>query len=166
MNESAGNVATRFGASTWTADALDALGVDQLALIAFDASLPQASEWDVGTGSPYSAAAWEFFRFARNLGFNAIQFGPQGAVSRSNPSPYDGTAFSRNTLAIALDDLAAPASDGGWGALAGDEVEQSLRSRPSTAEHRVAHTFAFDTMSELLARTAARCSLSPHRTRL
>lgn len=142
-------------ASPWTAEALEVLDVDQLALIVFDASLPGAESWDTGSGSPYSSTAWDFFRFARELGFNAVQFGPQGAVSRSNPSPYDGTAFSRNPMAIALEQLASPARDGGWELLSAEDVQAVLRERPAGVEQRVAHTFAYDSIAALLAKATA-----------
>src|SRR5690606_15682950 len=101
--------------SEWLSEALTVAGVDQLALVAFDSALPQAETWDTGAGSPYSAVAWSFFRFVRGLGFNAIQFGPQGAITRDNPSPYDGAAFSGNPLSLAFDALALAPADGGMG---------------------------------------------------
>ena len=81
--------------------ALSLLGIDNLLLGIHDAALPSRAEEDIGRGSPYSHGAAEFFRFVRGLGFDGIQFGPQGLTSPGNPSPYDGTLFSRNPLSLA-----------------------------------------------------------------
>ena len=58
-------------------------------------------EEDLGRGTPYSDGAAEFLKFARSLGFNGIQLGPQGITTRANSSPYDGSFFSRNPLSLA-----------------------------------------------------------------
>lgn len=127
----------------WRRHALVALDVRRLALIVFDAALPRDPGSDWGAGSPYTEAARDVFRYAAELGFNAIQLGPQGAPSRDNPSPYDGTIFSRNPLALdpgwLLDD--AP----GLPLIEPSEVEQQLEGGPENLEHCVAHGFAFDT---------------------
>ncbi len=81
--------------------ALQLLGIENLLLGVHDAALPSRAEEETGRGSPYSAGSAEFFRFVRELGFDGIQFGPQGLTSPDNPSPYDGTFFSRNPLSLA-----------------------------------------------------------------
>jgi 4-alpha-glucanotransferase len=93
-------------------------------------------------------------RFAHDLGFSALQLGPQGAVSRDNASPYDGTAFSRNPLSIALHELVQPAAEGGLELLDCERVERRLSACPGT--ERTQHRFAFDAQRELLGEAYAR----------
>lgn len=81
--------------------ALRLLGIDNFLLGIHDAALPSLAEEDIGRGSPYSRGAAEFFQFVRRLGFDGIQFGPQGMTAPDNPSPYDGTFFARNPLSLA-----------------------------------------------------------------
>lgn len=138
----------------WVHRALETLGIDRFALIVFDSALPRDDAWDVGTGSPYSNLGRDVLALARTLGFNGIQLGPQGAVSRDFPSPYDGTAFSRNPLSIALETLEDALDAPGGPLLGADEVESVLRARPSDAERRVHHAFAYDAQSTLLATAA------------
>ena len=85
--------------------ALAALNVRNLVLSIHDPSFPSAPGEDTGRGSPYSEGGMGFLEFARELGFNGIQLGPQGQTSEDNPSPYDGTLFSRNVLNVALGEL-------------------------------------------------------------
>lgn len=86
--------------------ALDLLGVDRMVLAIHDQSFPSLPEEENGRGSPYSAGGKEFAQFLSELGFNAIQLGPQGKTARTNPSPYDSTLFSKNELSISLYSLA------------------------------------------------------------
>ncbi len=88
------------------ADALARLGVDHLALAIHDASFPSRPDEDIGRGTPYGEGAGDFLRFARELGFNVIQLGPQGRTSAVNASPYDGTLFARSELSLSLSALA------------------------------------------------------------
>ncbi|MGE5186037.1 MAG: 4-alpha-glucanotransferase [Acidobacteriota bacterium] len=78
------------------AEKLARLGVRRLLLAIFDASFPSDPDEDLGRGSPATRAAERLFAYARALGFTGIQLGPQGQTARGNPSPYDGTIFSRN----------------------------------------------------------------------
>ncbi len=162
----------------WQREALNALDVERLALIVFDAALPREADWDFGTGSPYSALAWSFFRYVRGLGFNGIQFGPQGLVSREFPSPYDSAAFSRNPLCLALDELPQSETLGSVGPdfasslvrVARDGASERgldslleaapLRSEPETTHHRVAFDCQSLVLTELGAqlRERSRCS--------
>ena len=107
------------------ADALQRCGVTRLVLAIHDASFP-AGDDDVGRGTPYSAAGRDFLRFARQLGFTDVQFGPQGWISRANPSPYDAMIFSRNPLAIALGPLWTE-SAGDWRTVVGAVPAESAR---------------------------------------
>ncbi|OGR16933.1 MAG: hypothetical protein A2X81_11395 [Desulfobacterales bacterium GWB2_56_26] len=88
--------------------ALKALGIRNFLLGVHDAALPSLAEEDLGRGSPYSAGAAGFFKFARSLGFTGIQLGPQGITTPGNLSPYDGTWFSRNPLSLAPLTLTRP----------------------------------------------------------
>lgn len=81
--------------------ALKALGIDNLLLGIHDAAFPSLPEEDTGRGSPYSDGAADFLGFVQSLGFNGLQFGPQGITTQANSSPYDGTIFSRNPLSLA-----------------------------------------------------------------
>jgi 4-alpha-glucanotransferase len=86
-------------------DALRVLGIERLALGVHDANFPGHPDEDVGTGTPNGRGADDFFRFSAELGFDTIQLGPQGETSESDSSPYNGSAFSRRTLSIALGPL-------------------------------------------------------------
>ena len=89
--------------------ALRALGVRNLVLGIHDPAFPGLPGDDVGRGSPYSRGAEQLFQLAAELGFSGVQLGPQGQTSLINPSPYDGTIFSRSVLSIALRELCEPA---------------------------------------------------------
>ena len=78
------------------------LGVKRLLLAIHDVSFPADPDEDIGRGSPATKAAARLFGYARALGFTGIQLGPQGQTTRGNPSPYDGTIFSRNIASIGL----------------------------------------------------------------
>lgn len=86
--------------------ALRLLGKRRLVLSIHDGSYPSAPGQDLGRGSPYSRGAADFLRFCADLGFDGVLFGPQGQTSRVNPSPYDGTLFSRSVLSLDLFSLA------------------------------------------------------------
>jgi 4-alpha-glucanotransferase len=116
--------------------ALQRLGIRAFVFAIHDASFPAVPGADTGRGSPYSAAGLRLLRFARALGFNAVQFGPQGATSRGNASPYDGTVFSRNTLSIALDRLVDE------GLLQPETLARAARGRQEGAPMRTQHTYA------------------------
>jgi 4-alpha-glucanotransferase len=99
-------------------------------------SFPALPGADTGRGSPYSAAGLRLLRFVRALGFNAVQFGPQGETSWGNASPYDSTIFSRSTLSIALDRLVEE------GLLRPGTLERIVRGRGEGAPMRTQHTYA------------------------
>lgn len=81
--------------------ALQLLGIGNFLLGVHDAAFPSLPEENLGRGSPYSAGAADFFEFAASLGFTGMQLGPQGITTEANPSPYDGSYFSRNPLSLA-----------------------------------------------------------------
>lgn len=86
-------------------EALRLLGIERLILAIHDQSFPSKQNEEIGRGSPYSNGGMEFCRFIHELGFNGVQFGPQGKTTLFNASPYDGTIFSRNELSISIKQL-------------------------------------------------------------
>ncbi|MGQ0505436.1 MAG: 4-alpha-glucanotransferase [Myxococcaceae bacterium] len=89
-------------------DALKRLGIDHLSLVIHDPSFPSTPEEETGRGTPYGRGAEDFLRFARELGFNAIQLGPQGRTSAVNASPYDGSIFANSESSLAIARLGLP----------------------------------------------------------
>ncbi|MDD2541667.1 MAG: hypothetical protein PHH28_11580, partial [Desulfuromonadaceae bacterium] len=83
-------------------EALRRLDKTDLLLAVHDASFPGIESEDTGRGSPYGDGGQALALFARSLGFTGLQLGPQGQTSSVNPSPYDGTLFSRNILSLDL----------------------------------------------------------------
>lgn len=121
------------------------LGIDRFALQVHDASFPMDPEEDLGRGSPYSHGAERFFRFAANLGFDAIQLGPRGMTGRGNPSPYDGTIFSRNPLDLPLLRLVQQ------GRLSRKTFESLRASLPLSEANSVPYSLVFDAYQNALA---------------
>jgi 4-alpha-glucanotransferase len=114
------------------AAALERLGVDRLVLVIHDASFPAAAADDTGRGSPYGAGGLALFELAAAVGFNGVQLGPQGETTAHNPSPYDGTIFSKSFLSIALRPLA---DDPRWGGLLPRELlDEIVAARPGRAD--------------------------------
>jgi 4-alpha-glucanotransferase len=126
--------------------ALAALNVRNLVLSIHDPSFPSTPTGDTGRGSPYSEGGLRFLEFARELGFNGIQLGPQGQTSEDNPSPYDGTLFSRNVLNVALASLTHEE----WGGLLRPERVQALVASRPGGQGRAQHRHAFRAQDEAL----------------
>jgi 4-alpha-glucanotransferase len=126
-------------------DGLTKLGVKRLLLAIHDTSFPSDPDEDIGRGSPATKAAARLFRYARELGFTGIQLGPQGQTSRSNPSPYDGTIFSRHIGNIGV----ASFRNGGpfEGLLPPDAIERHLVDGCGHARHQ----HAYDASHSLVA---------------
>lgn len=131
---------------------LNQLGTRRLLLAIHDVSFPSAPEEEIGRGTPYGVGARRFLEHVVGLGFDGLQLGPQGEVSRGNPSPYDASAFERSRMSIALWPLA---HDPEWRGLLPPEALASWR-RPSgfEAEHEV----AYDTMTAALETMRARAA--------
>jgi 4-alpha-glucanotransferase len=125
-------------------EALRALGIRRLLLSVHDLSLPGDPRDDVGRGAPLSRGGRAFLRFAAELGFHGLQLGPQGETAAHDPSPYDATLFSRNTLSIA----AAPLVEEGL--LAEKELGAVVALRPADALSRAAHADAHEFARRLL----------------
>ncbi|MDB4963550.1 MAG: 4-alpha-glucanotransferase [Myxococcales bacterium] len=134
--------------------ALAELGVRRMLLAIHDVSFPSDPEEDIGRGSPSTAAAQRLFAFARELGFTGIQLGPQGQTTRENPSPYDGTIFSRHIGSISLGALRA------GGAFSGLVSDETLATAPlehagGPAQHGRAYDVAHGIVEEAHDRLAA-----------
>jgi 4-alpha-glucanotransferase len=125
------------------AAALAALRIDRLVLGVHDAAFPGRDDEDIGRGSPYSFGGRAFLRFAAELGFTGVQFGPQGQTSLVNASPYDGTLFAKSPLSLALGPLA---QDESWqGLLSPQALAAAVSARPANADHRVANAQVWPT---------------------
>jgi 4-alpha-glucanotransferase len=123
-------------------EALGLLDKRSLVLAIHDQSFPSAPGEDTGRGTPYSEGGMRLVRFARMLGFNGIQLGPQGQTSRINPSPYDGSLFSRNFLSI---DLRAVAEHSRWaGLMSSVTVRSIVESNPRPEGRRAPYSYVFD----------------------
>jgi 4-alpha-glucanotransferase len=134
--------------------ALEALGIRRLVLAVHDASLPGDAADDLGRGAPLSRGGLAFLRFAAGLGFDGLQLGPQGETSEIDPSPYDGTIFSRSTLAIAAGPLVAR------GLLSAESFAAAVAARPPGAGLRAQHRHVFALQRRLLDEAFARAELS------
>lgn len=119
------------------ADALAVLGKERFALAIHGVSFPSDPGEDVGVGAPGTAASDRLLAFARALGVTGIQLGPEGETSPGNPSPYDGTAFSRGLTSLPL---RAFAPDGPLAGLVSPaSVAAAAGHRGARADHRRAH---------------------------
>jgi 4-alpha-glucanotransferase len=109
-----------------------ALGIRGLAFGIHDAAFPAADDEDVGRGSPYAREARRLLEWARAVGFDAIQLGPQGETA-ADASPYDAAIFARNPLSIA----GARLTEDRWGRLLDpDRVASLLATRRAGAPGR------------------------------
>lgn len=124
-------------------EGLRVLGVDNFFLQIHDPSFPNLEEEETARGSPYTRGAARFLKGVHEMGFNGLQLGPQGATSVSNPSPYDGTLFSRNPMSISLHSLCED------GLLTPQELTHWLEKRPP-GHNRVHYGFAFDLTEKAL----------------
>jgi 4-alpha-glucanotransferase len=139
--------------------ALETLGVRNLLVGIQDAAFPAREDEDVGRGSPYSEGAAGFLAFVRELGFRGVQLGPQGATSAGDPSPYDGTLFSRNPVSLALRPLTRPE----WGAfLRPEELAEIVAGRPGSAD-RVSYRYAYASLRRVIALATQRIAAARDR---
>ena len=143
------------GANRVVAEALRVLGVRNLVAGIHDPAFPGLAGDDVGRGSPYSRGADAWLLFVRALGFTGVQLGPQGQTSHNNPSPYDGTIFSRNVLSISLRELTEGARPEPL--LAAQTLAALSAGVPEDrAPGRVPYDYAFAAQGKALAETFAR----------
>ncbi|MDD2272563.1 MAG: 4-alpha-glucanotransferase [Desulfuromonadaceae bacterium] len=118
-------------------EAMRLLGKTDFLLAVHDASFPGADGEDTGRGSPYNQGGHDLALFARSLGFTGLQLGPQGQTSSVNPSPYDGTLFSRNILSLDMKKLVDQ------GLLSRRTWETMLVDNPLHGGRRVSYLQAF-----------------------
>ncbi len=133
------------------AEGLERLGVRRLLLAIHDTSFPSDPDEDIGRGTPATRAAGRLFAYAKQLGFTGIQLGPQGMTSRRNPSPYDGTIFSRhlgNASLAAYAELVGPT-----------DLERALLPEPGGPAR---HAHAYDAVHRLLDAAHAGLPDRPH----
>ncbi|NLF67895.1 MAG: 4-alpha-glucanotransferase [Candidatus Anammoximicrobium sp.] len=126
--------------------ALARLGIERLVLSIHQASFPPAHD-DIGHGTPYSDQGWALIAWLAGLGFTGVALGPAGITSRTNPSPYDATALSRNPCHIALRPLCER------GLLDTRRLAAAVENRPSGAG--AAYAYAWTTQRRLLESVAA-----------
>jgi 4-alpha-glucanotransferase len=119
--------------------ALDALGIRSLFLGIHDAAFPSRPQEDVGRGSPYARGAADFLELVAGLGFGGVQLGPQGITAARNPSPYDGTLFSKNPLSTALLPLTGPE----WSELLSPGLLEAAVARRPGPPDRVPYDYVF-----------------------
>lgn len=135
-------------------EALRRLDVTQFVFAVHEAALPSAPGLETGRGSLGSRGGLEFLESVHALGFDTVQLGPSGMTGRGNPSPYDGTLFSRSLLSA---DLFALATDPQWGGLlAGEEIENLFARLPDTAAARVPYRQVFDAFRNALGVAGSR----------
>jgi 4-alpha-glucanotransferase len=123
---------------------LQRLRIKRLVLQIHDPAFPSTADEDVGRGSPNSHGAAEFIGFLQGLGFNGVQFGPQGQTARSTPCPYDGRLFPHDFRSVALKPLV---EDSYWrGILSRGTLEGIVEGRPD-GTYRTHHEYAWDEVS-------------------
>lgn len=142
-------------------EALGLLDKTDLLLAVHDASFPACAGEDTGRGTPYGAGGHALALFARMLGFTGLQLGPQGQTTPGNPSPYDGTLFSRSILSLDLKNLVDQ------GLLSRNRWEAILAANPYPEGGRVAYGHAFDSYANALdeAQSSYRALLKQHNSR-
>ncbi|WP_242343271.1 4-alpha-glucanotransferase [Anaeromyxobacter terrae] len=132
-------------------EALEALGIRRFLLGVHDAAFPTLPGEDVGRGSPSADGAGELLELASALGFDGLQLGPSGATSAANPSPYDGTLFSRSPLSVALAPLTRPELAS---LLRAETLAELVAGRPRG--ERVVYGYAFAASKRALGEVTAR----------
>lgn len=137
---------------SFAAEAKQKLGIRRLVLQIHDTSFPARADEDTGRGSPYSDGAADLLKFVQQLGFDGIQFGPQGQTDRQNPCPYDGRLFLNDFLSIALKPLAF---DDYWGGILSPQTLQRVVEGRPAGSGRSHHQYAWDEVSAALDEAVA-----------
>jgi 4-alpha-glucanotransferase len=141
-------------------EGLRALGVRRLVLGIHDQSFPSTADEDIGRGSPYGNGARQLFAFARRLGFDGVQLGPQGETALSNPSPYDGALFTKNVMSMALGSLV---EDPDWLPICEGLLTPMVNDRPPGPGAEVQYPYAWHATRRTLATMHARFRRDPAR---
>lgn len=120
--------------------ALEALNKKNFAMIIHGASFPSKKGQDVGFGSYNSEGAREFIEFVEDMGFNALQLGPDGKTKAVDASPYIGTMFSNNPLFIDLYQLTTDDFDK---ILSKETFERIVNENPAN-NYRTAYQYVYN----------------------
>lgn len=145
-------------------DALRLLDIERFALSIHDRSFPSFPHEDSGRGTPYSHGGLAFLEFARDLGFNTIQLGPQGLTSRSDHSPYGSSVFARDPLLLAASTLPQTEEAGPFIG-PGDAATLYAAAGGTHRTDRVDYAAAWRYADALLDTAAARLAAMPPRRR-
>ncbi|MHC4875463.1 MAG: 4-alpha-glucanotransferase [Planctomycetota bacterium] len=137
---------------TFAAEAKRKLGIKRLVLQIHDTSFPARADEDTGRGSPYSWGASDFLKFIQSLGFDGIQFGPQGQTDRGNACPYDGRLFPHDFLSVALKPLV---EDDYWEGILSKQTLQRIAEGRPPGTGRSHHRYAWDEVSAALSEAVA-----------
>lgn len=132
--------------------AMEKLETNSFAAIVFDQSFPATSNArDTGVGSSFSESAQNVAKFMTEiLGVNKLQLGPQGTISPGNTSPYSGSVYAYNNLAIDLDRLSQP-SYGSVLAQEDIEIASQAHQKSGKSADMANYETAFDTHQYALA---------------
>ena len=122
--------------------ALDYLEKDSLALIVPQAAFPsETNKMNMGVGSAFNKSGKMFSVDMALWGFNKRQDLPNGMMGRVNPTPYDSSIFSGNTMSIDLEELTKQE----WGKILSPETISDIKSnRPDAEEVNVPDSFEPD----------------------
>ena len=128
------------------AEALEALGKENLALIIHGSSFPSKDGEDTGFGTFNSEAGHALIDYASGI-FNAIQLGPAGKTKSTDSSPYTGTIFSGNPLFIDLKQL----TDKKWEKILSTETfEKTVNNNPNQNKGKTAYSYIMKAQIEAL----------------
>ena len=128
------------------AEALEALGKENLALIIHGSSFPSKDGEDTGFGTFNSAAGHSVIDYASGI-FNAIQLGPAGRTKSKDSSPYTGTIFSGNPLFIDLKQLTEKKWDN---ILSIETFNKVVAENPNQNKGKTAYSYIFKAQNEAL----------------
>jgi len=112
------------------ADGKNFLDIKNLALVMHGSSFPQADR-DLFIGSPFNKKAVEVNDFLKMNGFDSIQLGPPGLISKDNYSPYNSSINSKNYL---FTDMSRLATDEYANILSDSDIEKETSASYETSD--------------------------------
>lgn len=116
------------------------LGLHNVAMIIHGSAFP-SDGFDSGIGSPYGKNTKEFLKFLELHGFNNVQLGPSGEISKRTLSPYESGVFAKNHLFIDLKELT---TDKYANLLSEETYKKALEKNPSDGKTNYNYTKFFD----------------------
>lgn len=135
-------------------EALRRLGVDRLVFGVHEAALPSTPGLETGRGCLAGRGGLDTARWAASLGFDGLQLGPSGMTGPGNPSPYDGTAFSKSLLSLDVEGLA---TDPEWaGLVRNEDLAELVRDLPDDASRVVPYETVWKRFVAVAGRAAGR----------